>query len=159
MPNNTLWTSGGGQVVGWLDTKKFLETRDAAASQGWTPLILDTNGNGVRDADYVEPGDAVDPTKDTRIYPGGFYAVAPAPDGSVWGSILGFPGGLARLVPGDNPSETALIEYYEPPLDENGDPIEGFSPAAGTSTATAWPGWPWPAATWPASTAASAWGP
>ena len=32
--NNTLWTSGGGQVVGWLDTKKYLETGDEAASQG-----------------------------------------------------------------------------------------------------------------------------
>ena len=126
--NDTLWTSGGGQVVGWLDAKKFLETGDAAASQGWTPFILDTNGNGVRDAEYVEPGDAVDPTKDKRINPGGLYAVSPAPDGSVWGSILGFPGSVARLVPGDNPSETALTEYYELPVDENGDPIEGFSP-------------------------------
>src|SRR5690606_33596187 len=30
--NDTLWTSGGGQVVGWLNTKKFDETGDAAAS-------------------------------------------------------------------------------------------------------------------------------
>src|SRR3954464_4780157 len=47
--DNTLWTSSGGPqnpVVGWLDTKKFLETGDAAASQGWTALVLDTNGNG-----------------------------------------------------------------------------------------------------------------
>lgn len=42
--NNTLWTSGGGDVVGWLDTKKFLETGDEESSQGWSPLILDTNG-------------------------------------------------------------------------------------------------------------------
>ena len=126
--NNTLWTSGGGPVIGWLDANEFLETGDAAASQGWTPLILDTNGNGVRDAEYVEPGDAVDPTKDKRIDPGSFYAVAPAPDGSVWGSMLGYPGSVVRLVPGDNPNETALIEYYELPVDENGDPIEGFTP-------------------------------
>ncbi len=125
---DTLWTSGGGPVIGWLDTKKYLETGDAAAAQGWTPLILDANGNGVRDAEYVEPGDAVDPTQDKRIYPGGFYAVAPAMDGSVWGSILGYPGGVARLVPGDDPSRTALIEYYELPVDQNGDPVEGFSP-------------------------------
>lgn len=108
--------------------KKFLETRDAAASQGWTPLILDTNGNGVRDVEYVEPGDPVDSTKDKRITSGSFYSVNPAPGGSVWRSILGFPGGVARLVPGNNPGETALIEYYQPPVDENGDPIEGFSP-------------------------------
>ena len=129
--NNTLWTSGGGPVIGWLDARQFLETGDAAASQGWTPLILDTNGNGVRDAEYVEPGDAVDPTMDKRIHPGSYYAVAPAPDGSVWGTMLGYPGAVVRLAPGDNPSETALVEYYELPVDENGDPIEGFTPRGG----------------------------
>ena len=58
--NRTLWTSGGGQVIGWLNTKKFDETGDEVASQGWTPLIVDTNGNGRRDA-YVEPDQPVDP--------------------------------------------------------------------------------------------------
>ncbi|HEY0963917.1 MAG TPA: carboxypeptidase-like regulatory domain-containing protein [Pseudomonadales bacterium] len=126
--NDTLWTSGGGQVIGWLNTKQYLETGDYQASQGWTPFILDTNGNGVRD-DYVGPDDATDPAKDTQILPGfGFYAVNPAPDGSVWGSILGFPGGVARLVPGDDPARTAITEYYEPPVDETGNPLEGFSP-------------------------------
>ena len=54
--NNTLWTSsgGGGGIVGWLNTKMFLETGDEEKSQGWTPLILDTNGNGKRDA-FVNP--------------------------------------------------------------------------------------------------------
>src|SRR6476661_2887973 len=33
--NRTLWTSGGGQVVGWLDTKMFDETGDEEKSQGW----------------------------------------------------------------------------------------------------------------------------
>ena len=32
--NNTLWTSGGGQVVGWLNTKMFDETQDEVKSQG-----------------------------------------------------------------------------------------------------------------------------
>jgi hypothetical protein len=124
--DNTLWTSGGGQVVGWLNTRMFLETGDEEASQGWTPLVLDTNGNGVRDA-YVEPGDPVDPTMDKRVT-SGFYAVAPAPDGSVWASSLGYPGAVVRLVPGERPEETALVEVYELPLDENGEPLEGFSP-------------------------------
>jgi hypothetical protein len=124
--DNTLWTSGGGQVVGWLNTRMFLETGDAEAAQGWTPLVLDTNGNGVRD-DYVEPGEPLDPTKDKRIV-SGFYAVAPAPDGSVWASSLGYPGAIVRLDPGDRPEETALAEIYELPLDENGEPVEGFSP-------------------------------
>ena len=113
--NDRLWTSGGGQVVGWLDMKIFDETGDAAKAQGWTPAILDTNGNGKRDA-YVEPNQPVDPTKDKRIA-AGFYAVMPSPaDGSVWGSNREFPGAVVRLVPGPNPSETALAEIYNIPL-------------------------------------------
>ncbi|MEQ8810786.1 MAG: hypothetical protein RIE59_17070, partial [Imperialibacter sp.] len=124
--NHTLWTSGGGQVIGWLNTKKYRETADEVASQGWTALILDTNGNGKRD-DYVEPDQPVDPKKDKRITKG-LYAVSPAPDGSVWGSSLGYPGAVVRLDPGTNPPETALVEYYELPLKESGEPVEGFSP-------------------------------
>ena len=83
--NETLWTSGGGPVLGWLNTKMFDQTGDAAKSQGWTALVLDTNGNGKRDA-YVESGQPADPTKDTRIN-SPFYAVMPSPvDGSIWGS-------------------------------------------------------------------------
>jgi hypothetical protein len=127
--NRTLWTSGGGPVVGWLNTKLFDATGDEERSQGWTALILDTNGNGVRD-DYVEPDQPVDPSKDKRIA-GGLYAVAPAPDGSVWGTILGFPGAIVRLVPGPNPPQTALAELYELPLDRSGNPVAGFSPRGG----------------------------
>jgi hypothetical protein len=123
--NNTLWTSGGGQVVGWLNRKMFEETGDEVRSQGWTALILDTNGNGRRDA-YVEPNDPLDPAKDKRQN-GAFYAVSPAPDGSIWGSQLGYPGAVVRLSPGANPPETALAEVFEPPMKGNV-PVEGFSP-------------------------------
>jgi hypothetical protein len=114
--NDTLWTSGGGPVVGWVNTKMFDLTGDAAKSQGWTALVLDTNGNGKRD-DYVEPDQPVDPTKDKRIA-GGFYAVMPSPvDGSVWGSVGVFGGTAAvvRLAPGPNPPATALAEIYNVP--------------------------------------------
>jgi hypothetical protein len=124
--NNTLWTSGGGQVVGWLNTKMFAETGDEQRSQGWTALILDANGNGQRD-EYVEPDQPVDPTQDKRIV-AGFYAVAPAADGSVWASSLGYPGAVVRLVPGAHPPATALAELYELPLDDRGEPVHGFSP-------------------------------
>jgi hypothetical protein len=124
--NNTLWTSGGGQVVGWLDTKKFDETGDEEASQGWTALILDYNGNGKRD-EYTEPNQPADPTKDRRIT-NGLYAVSPAPDGSIWGSSLGFPGGIVRLVPGAHPPETAIAEYFETPYGNEKAKVQGFSP-------------------------------
>ena len=55
--NDTLWLSGTGPVAGWVNTKMFDETGDAAKSQGWSPFVLDTNGNGKRD-DYVEPNAA-----------------------------------------------------------------------------------------------------
>ena len=125
--NHTVWTSGGGQVVGWLNRKMFEETGDEMKSQGWTALVMDTNGNGKRDA-YVEPNEPVDPTKDKR-FGGAFYSVAPAPDGSVWGTVLGFPGSVVRLSPGANPPETALAEVYEPPVDDPKAP--GFSPRGG----------------------------
>lgn len=125
--NNTLWTSGGGQVVGWLNRKMFEETGDEEKSQGWTALIMDTNGNGRRDA-YVEPNAPVDPTKDKR-FRAAFYSVAPAPDGSIWGTVLGYPGEVVRLVPGSNPPETALAEVYEPPFNDKARP--GFSPRGG----------------------------
>jgi hypothetical protein len=124
--NHTLWTSGGGQALGWLNTKLFDETGDEERSQGWTALILDTNGNGKRDA-YVEPDQPVDPTKDKRIA-AGLYAVSPAPDGSVWGSSLGFPGAVIRVNPGSNPPETTLVELYETPWDNPKATVQGFSP-------------------------------
>jgi hypothetical protein len=125
--NRTLWTSGGGQVVGWLNTKMFDETHDEEKSQGWTALVMDTNGNGKRDA-YVEPNQPLDPTKDKR-FGAAFYAVAPAPDGSIWGSVLGYPGAVVRLNPGSNPPETALAEVYEPPF--NDAKMAGYGPRGG----------------------------
>jgi hypothetical protein len=125
--NDTIWTSGGGQVVGWLNSKMYLQTGDEEKSQGWTPLILDTNGNGKQDA-WVEPDQPVDPAKDKRIS-AAFYGVMASPvDGSIWGSSLGFPGSLVRLNPGANPPSTALAEIYEVPWDNPKAPVQGFSP-------------------------------
>jgi len=116
--NNTLWTSAGGPqsgVLGWLNRKLFEETGDEMRSQGWTALVLDTNGNGKRD-DYVEPDQPVDPTKDKRIV-AAFYGIAVNPaDGTIWGSVLGFPGYVIRVNPGPDPAATALAEVFEPPL-------------------------------------------
>ena len=55
--NDTLWTSAGGpqaNVVGWLNTKMFRETGDEQKSQGWTALIVDTNGKGKREGGFAE---------------------------------------------------------------------------------------------------------
>ncbi len=145
--NNTLWTStgGGGGVVGWLNTKMWDQTHDEQKSQGWTALVLDTNGNGKRDP-YQESEQNVvtapsgeslgisailkpstDPSKDTRLN-AAFYGLAIGADGMIWGSVLGFPGGIVRLNPGSHPPETALAEYYEVPWNNPKAPVSGFSP-------------------------------
>jgi hypothetical protein len=124
--NHTLWTSPGvvgPGVIGWLNRKMFEETGDEEKSQGWTPFILDTNGNGKRD-EYVEPNQPVDPAKDKRIMLN-HYAVAVSPsDGSIWGTVLGYPGSIIRVVPGADPTNTALTEIYEPPM-------PGYGPRGG----------------------------
>ena len=125
--NHTLWTSGGRTVVGWLNTKMFDETGDAEKSQGWAPLILDTNGNGRQDA-WVEPDQPLNPAKDKRLG-AGYYGVMPNPaDGSIWGTGLGFPGRLIRLDLGSNPPSTALAEVYEPPWNNPKASVQGYSP-------------------------------
>jgi hypothetical protein len=116
--NDTLWTSAGGpaaNVVGWLNTKMFRETGDEQKSQGWTALIVDTNGKGKREGEYTEPNQPIDPNKQHRIN-AAFYGVAPSPaDNTVWGSSLGVPGSMIRLDPGANPPDTALAEIYNVP--------------------------------------------
>jgi hypothetical protein len=145
--NNTLWTSsgGGGGVVGWLNTRMWDETHDERKSQGWTALVLDTNGNGKRD-EYLDSEQKVltapsgeslgtssalngpaDRGRDTRLN-AAFYGIAVATDGAVWGSVLGFPGGIVRLNPGSNPPQTALAEYYEVPWHNPKARVSGFSP-------------------------------
>ncbi|MGA2777886.1 MAG: carboxypeptidase regulatory-like domain-containing protein [Steroidobacteraceae bacterium] len=108
--NDTLWTSGGREAIGWLDTKKFDLTGDAAAAQGWAPFVLDTNGNGKRDA-WVEPGQAADAAHDQRLAVS-LYAIMPSPaDGSVWGSVaFRYPGSILRYDP-----RTRLSEIYHVP--------------------------------------------
>ena len=108
--DNTLWTSGGGPVAGWLNTKVFDETGDAEKAQGWAPFVLDTNGNGKLD-EYTEPDQPTDPNKDKRVA-GGPYAVMPNPmDGSIWYTVFSGRSGLLRFDP-----KTKLSEIYYIPL-------------------------------------------
>lgn len=145
--SNTLWTSsgGGGGVVGWLNTRMWDQTHDERKSQAWTALVLDTNGNNKRDA-YLDSEQKVltapsgeslgtsaalsgtaDSAHDTRLN-AAFYGLAVGTDGMVWGSVLGFPGGIVRLNLGPNPPETALAEYFEVPWHDPNSPVWGFSP-------------------------------
>ena len=122
--DQTLWTSWGGPAggaVGWLNTRRYLETHDARTSQGWAPLIVDVPGWGHR-GDYVEADQPVDPARQKRVI-AGWYGVQPSPtDGSIWGQSMdiGFsrapqPGYLIRFIPGADPTNTGLAELFQPP--------------------------------------------
>ena len=124
--NQTLWASNGVTgpgAVGWLNRKTFEETGDEVRSQGWTPFILDTNGNGKRD-EWVEPNQPVDPAKDKRVQVSMYSVVVNPTDGSVWGTSMGFPGHVVRVAPGPDPTHTAITEIYEPPF-------PGYGPRGG----------------------------
>ncbi len=121
--NETVWMSGSQNVAAWINTKLLDETGDIKRAQGWTPFVLDTSGDGKR-GEYVEPNQPVVEGKDKRIN-GNFYGVMPSPvDGSIWGTFRGFPGAVARVVPGSDPTHTAITEVYNVPL-------PGFGPRGG----------------------------
>ena len=60
--DNTLYFSGDTNVIGWINTRIWDETGDAAKAQGWCPLIVDTNGDGKIGA-YTQPNEKPDPTQ------------------------------------------------------------------------------------------------
>ncbi len=122
--DNTLWTSYGppsGPVIGWLDTKRFLETGDAKTAQGWAPMVVDVPGWGKR-GDYAELGQPTDPARQKRVL-AGLYGVQPSPiDDTVWGQSMdtGFsrmdqPSFLVHFIPGPDPTHTGLTELFQPP--------------------------------------------
>jgi hypothetical protein len=114
-----LWFSAGGNydVVGWLDMKKWDQTHDAAASQGWAPFVIDVNGNGKRDIGWTEPNAPTDNAKDKRMVLG-FYGASPNPvDGTIWGGVVGFPGGVVRYDP-----KTSALRVLRIPLQESEEP-------------------------------------
>ncbi|MBM3778145.1 MAG: carboxypeptidase regulatory-like domain-containing protein [Acidimicrobiia bacterium] len=127
--NDVIWFSMvAGDMVGWFDVKVYEETKDERRAQGWTALVVDTNGNGRRDEGYVEPNDPVDPARDTR-FRAGFYSVIESPvDQSIWGSMNAFPGAVVRLVPGAKPPATALTEIFEAPFGNPRAAVQGYTP-------------------------------
>jgi hypothetical protein len=141
-PGHTLYFSGDPDVMGWIDVRKWDETRDAKASQGWCPMVLDTSGDGKIDPDRRRwneiPNPAasgeetsgrgvatefrLDPRRDSRIR-SFLYGMNVSPaDGSAWFNKVQpvAPSGIVRLDRGINPPETCRTEYYEPPRRPDG---------------------------------------
>ena len=126
--NDTLWFSGDREAVGWLNTKQYDETHDEKGSQGWCPIILDTNGDG-KIGEYVEVDAPVDPTKDKRIRAGSYGIIVNPVDGTVWFAQTGpVPGRIVRLDPGPNPPATCKSEVFDVPFDPKAPEKSGFTP-------------------------------
>ena len=129
--DNTLYLSSAGttgDTIGWINTRIFDETGDAAQAQGWCPTVLDTNGDGKAGPYVVDttgggglagtvPADeramhrAVTPGMDLRIDASTYGIIVNPVDHSVWAaSTAPFPGMLIRYDPA-----TCVAEVYEPP--------------------------------------------
>ena len=123
-----LYLSSVGPVIGWLDVDVYEETGDAQAAQGWCPIVVDTNGDG-RITEWVGRAGDLDPALDKEMG-GGWYGIVPDPtaDSVVWAASGGVPGQIVRLELGDDPPETCVAEYYQPPFENPDAPIQGFSP-------------------------------
>ena len=126
--DDTLYLSSVSDVIGWVNTKMYEDTRDEQASQGWCPTIVDTTGDG-RIGEWTAYREDPDPTKDRQMGRG-WYGIVPDPtaDRVVWAASGGVPGQIARLSLGDNPPETCVTEYYQPPFNNANAPIQGYSP-------------------------------
>ena len=126
--DDMLFSSSVSDVIGWVNTKTYSETGDEQASQGWCPTIVDTNGDG-RITEWVGLREEFDPTKDKQLGRG-WYGIVPDPtaDNTVWAASGGVPGQIVRLSIGDNPPETCISDYYQPPFENPDAPIQGYSP-------------------------------
>jgi streptogramin lyase len=113
--DNTLYFSGDTNVIGWLNTRVWEQTRDVQKASGWCAVVVDTNGDG-RIGAYTNPTEPLDPARDRRI--SGFpYGIIPNPiDGSIWYATVDVPGRIVRVEIGSNPPATCRAEVYEPPF-------------------------------------------
>ena len=122
---DTLYFSGGGAVIGWLDTKLYDATGDEELSQGWCPTVIDTNGDGVITKPWNEPPPrgsrdpaAFDPALDTRVVVSAYGVIANPLDDAVWIVSDDFPGRLLRLDRGDDPPASCISELYTVPVEK-----------------------------------------
>ena len=157
--NHTLWTSAGGPasgVVGWLNTKEYLATGDDKKTQGWTPIIVDTNGDGKRER--LCRGQPTARSGQGQASDGRLLRRAAEPDrrhrvGPVDGRRL-LAARSAGLHHPPHPGREPELRRRSPSCSCR--PTRATDRAASTSPATAWCGRCSRAATWRASTARSA---
>ena len=136
-PDNYLYF-GSNNVVFWLDTATWEKTKNAEASQGWCPAVVDTNGDG-KITEWTEPDAPPDPKKDQRLN-FGCYMVAVDPlnkNGVAW---CGDNGRLTRVERGSNPPQTCKAEMYKPPTGQTPE-VTGDGHAAVDEQGVVWMNW------------------
>jgi hypothetical protein len=137
-PDETLYFSGSGPVIPWVNTRVFDKTGDEQAAQGWCPTVLDTNADGKITKPWNEPvgraraqdegggGQTVgkfDAKLDTRVNAGSYGIIVSPTDQSAWSAGTSYPGRIIRLDKGSNPPESCMSEMYENP-----EPATAFGP-------------------------------
>ena len=102
-------------AIGWLDLEAYERTKNAEASQGWCPAILDTNGDG-RITEYTLPTEPPDPRKDRQLAFGCYSLAVHPQDGSLWCSGIGpTDNKLVRLERGPDAPASCKAEVFEAP--------------------------------------------
>ena len=138
--DNTL-VYGTQNSVSWIKTSVYEKTRDAEASQGWCPAILDNNGDG-KITEWTEPAQPIDPLKDRRVQ-FSCYQVTAAPDGTLWcsasGAVAPRDDKVVRIDRGPNPPETCKAEVYQPP--PSNPPVWGSGGSHFDSEGVYWTDW------------------
>ena len=126
--DDTLYLSSVSDVIGWVNTRTYDETGDAQASQGWCPT---RRRHHRRRADRRVHR----PARGARSREGpadGARLVRhrARPDGAERGLAAsgGVPGQIVRLSIGDNPPESCIAEYYQPPFENDRAAVQGYSP-------------------------------
>jgi hypothetical protein len=126
--DHTLYFSGDTNAIGWINTRIWDETGDAAKAQGWCPTIVDTNGDGTIGA-YTQPNQPRDPKLDMRVSGFAYGIIVNPVDGSIWWGVSGVPGRIGRLERGNNAPATCKAEVYEPPFNPSApNGIAGHAP-------------------------------
>jgi hypothetical protein len=136
-PDNFLYF-GVNNAVFWIDTPTWDKTKNAEASQGWCPAVVDTNADGTI-TEWTEPQAPADPKKDQRVEVG-CYQVAVDPmnkNGVTWcGDNLR----LTRIERGPNPPQTCKAEVYRPPTGQTPE-VGGAGHAVVDEQGVVWMNW------------------
>ena len=106
---------GQNNTLGWVDTAVYEKTKNAEASQGWCPAVVDTTGDG-KITQWTEPEQPPDPAKDRRVTFGCYSVSVNEKDGGIWCAGIGpRDNKLVRIERGPDPPLTCKAEVFEPP--------------------------------------------